>query len=49
MPPSESGLYSQTARKNLTFHDYSYEIGSNENVIDRIDDYTVQIEIPAAL
>ena len=31
---------------NLTLHGFSYEMGINENVIDRIDDYIVQIEIP---
>lgn len=30
----------------LTFHGFSYETGINENVIDRIEDYIVQIEIP---
>ena len=31
---------------NLTLHGFSYEMGINENVIDRIEDYIVQIEIP---
>lgn len=31
---------------NLTFHGFSYEAGINENVIDRIEDYIIQIEIP---
>lgn len=30
----------------LTLHGFSYETGLNENVIDRIADYIVQIEIP---
>ena len=30
----------------LTPHGFSYETGINENVIDRIEDYIVQIEIP---
>lgn len=30
----------------LTLNGYSYEMGINENVIDRIEDYIVQIEIP---
>lgn len=30
----------------LTLHGFSYEMGINENVIDRIEDYIVQIEIP---
>lgn len=32
--------------QGLTPSGYSYEKGINENVIDRIDDYIVQIEIP---
>lgn len=31
---------------SLTLHEYSYEMGINENVIDRMEDYIVQIEIP---
>ena len=31
---------------NLTLYGYSYETGLNENVIDQIEDYIVQIEIP---
>ncbi len=31
---------------NLNLHGFSYEMGMNENVIDRIEDYIVQIEIP---
>ena len=35
------------AKENgLTLHGFSYEMGINENVIDRIEDYIVQIEIP---
>lgn len=30
----------------LSLYGYSYEMGINENVIDNIDDYIVQIEIP---
>ncbi len=30
----------------LILHGFSYEMGINENVIDRIEDYIVQIEIP---
>ena len=34
------------AKKNkLNLHGFSYEMGINENVIDRIEDYIVQIEI----
>lgn len=31
---------------HLTLHGFSYEMGMNEDVIDRIEDYIVQIEIP---
>ncbi len=33
---------------NLTLYGFSYEMGINENVIDRIEDYIVQIEIPVS-
>lgn len=33
-------------RQNLTLSGYSYEKGINETVIDRMEDYIVQIEIP---
>lgn len=33
---------------DLTPHGFSYEMGINENVIDRIEDYIVQIEIPVS-
>ncbi len=33
---------------NLALHGFSYEMGINENVIDRIEDYIVQIEIPVS-
>lgn len=32
--------------RGLTLSGYSYEKGINETVIDRIEDYIVQIEIP---
>ena len=32
----------------LTLSGFSYEMGINENVIDRIEDYIIQIEIPVA-
>ena len=35
--------------QNLTLHGYSYEMGINENVIDRIENYIVQIEIPVTM
>ncbi|MCI8483102.1 MAG: MerR family transcriptional regulator [Lachnospiraceae bacterium] len=36
------------AQHGLTLSGYSYEMGINENVIDRVEDYIVQIEIPIA-
>lgn len=33
-------------REGLTLYGYSYEKGINETVIDRVEDYIVQIEIP---
>ena len=36
--------YAKEHKWNL--HGFSYEMGINENVIDRIEDYIVQIEIP---
>ena len=34
------------AEQGLTLSGYAYEMGINENVVDRIEDYIVQIEIP---
>lgn len=31
---------------NIDFSGFSYEMGINENVVDNIDDYIIQIEIP---
>ena len=33
-------------RQGLVLSGFSYEMGINENVIERMDDYIVQIEIP---
>lgn len=35
-------------KHKLTLYGFSYEMGMNENVIDQIEDYIVQIEIPVA-
>ena len=35
-------------REGLTLCGYSYEKGINETVIDRVEDYIIQIEIPLA-
>lgn len=39
-------LFAFAKKHHLTLCGYSYEMGINENVIDRIEDYIVQIEIP---
>lgn len=45
--PKRYGEILDYAREHdLTLHGFSYERGINENVIDRIEDYIVQIEIP---
>lgn len=35
-------------KHSLPLHGFSYEMGINENVIDKVEDYIVQIEIPIA-
>lgn len=35
-------------KHSLSLHGFSYEMGINENVIDKVEDYIVQIEIPIA-
>ncbi|MDE6492252.1 MAG: hypothetical protein K2L37_03795, partial [Lactobacillus sp.] len=39
-------LMDYAAMHGLTLSGFAYEMGINENVIDRIEDYIVQIEIP---
>lgn len=39
-------LFAYAKKHNLAFHGFSYEMGINESVIDRIEDYIVRIEIP---
>ncbi len=39
-------IFAYARKHGLTLYEYSYEMGINENVIDRIEDYIVQIEIP---
>ncbi len=46
MPKRYQEIFDYAKDHNLTLHEFSYEIGINENVIDRIEDYIVQIEIP---
>ncbi len=46
LPLRYEEIFAFAKNHNLTLHGYSYETGINENVIDRIDDYIIQIEIP---
>lgn len=46
IPKRYQELFDYAVSHDLTLHGFSYERGINENVIDRIEDYIVQIEIP---
>ncbi len=46
MPKRYQEIFDYAKKHGLTLHEFSYEKGINENVIDRIEDYIVQIEIP---
>ncbi len=46
IPKRYEEIFSFAEKHDLTPHGFSYEMGINENVIDRIEDYIVQIEIP---
>lgn len=46
MPKRYVEIFAFAEKHNLTLCGFSYEMGINENVIDRIEDYIVQIEIP---
>lgn len=46
IPSRYKAIFDYAKKHKLELYDYSYEIGINENVIDRIEDYIVQIEIP---
>ncbi len=46
LPQRYEEIFAFAREHNLMLHEFSYEMGINENVIDRIDDYIVQIEIP---
>ena len=46
LPQRYEEIFAFARKHNLKLHDFSYEMGINENVIDRIEDYIVQIEIP---
>ena len=46
IPQRYKEIFAFAEKHNLTLYGFSYEMGINENVIDRIEDYIVQIEIP---
>lgn len=46
IPLRYRAIMDYAAKQGLTLYGYSYEMGINENVVDRIEDYIVQIEIP---
>ena len=46
LPKRYQEILDYARKHNLLLHGFSYETGINENVIDRIEDYIVQIEIP---
>lgn len=46
LPQRYQEILDYARQRRLTLSDYSYEMGINENVIDCIEDYIVQIEIP---
>ncbi len=48
MPLRYQAILEYACRQGLTLAGYSYEKGINEAVIDRIEDYIVQIEIPVS-
>ena len=46
IPLRYQAILDYAGRQGLTLSGFSYEKGINENVIDRVEDYIVQIEIP---
>ncbi len=46
MPLHYQAIFDHAAKQGLTLSGYAYEMGINENVVDRIEDYIIQIEIP---
>ena len=49
LPKRDQEIFDYAREHGLTPYGYSYEMGINENVIERIEDYIVQIEIPITL
>lgn len=46
IPKRYQEIFAYAREHGATLYGYSYEMGINENVIDRIEDHIVQIEIP---
>ena len=46
IPESYQKIFGFAEEHGLSLYGYSYEMGINENVIDDIEDYIIQIEIP---
>ncbi len=46
LPRRYEEIFSYAGKHGLTLHGFSYEMCINENVIDRIEDYIMQIDIP---
>lgn len=46
IPQRYEEIFAFAEKHNLKLHEFSYEMGINENVIDQIEDYIVQIQIP---
>lgn len=46
IPRRYEEIFAFAEKHKLTPYGFSYEMGINENVVDRIEDYIVQIEIP---
>ena len=46
IPQRYEEIFAFAKKHGLAPHGFSYEMGINETVIDRIEDYIVQIEIP---
>ena len=46
LPKRYQEIFDYAKQYDLTLYGFSYEMGINESVVDRIEDYIVQIEIP---
>ncbi len=49
MPKRYEEIFRYAKEHGLKPYGFSYEMGINESVIDRIQDYILQIEIPVAV